>query len=83
LKKGTSLASALPTGSGLPPTKNRQLTPRAPQRSFQSLLLLIPAGFFGLRSLLEGLDLGLDRRGPLRVLLLGLLQRSLRLVDAC
>jgi hypothetical protein len=55
--------------------------PRAPQRSFQLLLLLIPAGFFSLRSLLEGLDSGLDGGGPLRVLLLGLVQRSLRLVD--
>ena len=62
----------------VPPQK---LTPRAPQRGFQSLLLLIPAGFFGLRSLLESLDLGLDGGGPLRVLLLGLVQRSLRLVD--
>jgi hypothetical protein len=34
--------------------------------------LLIPAGFFGLRSLLEGLHLGLDGGGQLRVLLLGL-----------
>ena len=57
------------------------LTPRAPQRGFQSLLLLIPAGVFGLRSLLESLHLGLDGRGPLRVLPLGLVQRRLRLVD--
>jgi hypothetical protein len=57
------------------------LTPRAPQRSLQSLLLLIPAGFFGFRSLLESLDLGLDGGGPPRVLLLGLVKRSLRLVD--
>lgn len=57
------------------------ITPRAPQRGFQSLLLLIPAGFFGLRFLLKSLDLGLDSGGPLRVLLLGLVQRSLRLVD--
>jgi hypothetical protein len=34
-----------------------------------------------LRSLLDNLDLGLDGGGPLRVLLLGLVQRSLRLVD--
>jgi hypothetical protein len=34
-----------------------------------------------LRSLLESLDLGLNGGGPLRVLLLGLVQRSLRLVD--
>ena len=34
-----------------------------------------------MRSLLESLDLGLDGGGPLRVLLLGLVQRSLRLVD--
>ena len=34
-----------------------------------------------MRSLLESLDLGLYGRGPLRVLLLGLVQRSLRLVD--
>ena len=59
----------------------QKLTPRAPQRRFQSLLLLIPAGFFGLQSLLESLDLGLDGGGPLRVLLLGFVQRSLRLVD--
>src|SRR5258708_18965549 len=57
------------------------LTPRPPQRSYQSLLLLIPTGFFGLRSLLKSLDLGLDGGGPLRVPLLGLVQRSLRLVD--
>jgi hypothetical protein len=38
-------------------------------------------GFFGLRSLLKSLDLSLDGGGPLRVLLLGLVQRSLRLVD--
>src|SRR3954469_25316035 len=55
--------------------------PRAPQRSLQSLLLLIPAGFFGLLFLLESLDLGLDGGGQLRVLLPGLVQRSLRLVD--
>jgi len=59
----------------------QNLTPIAPQRGFQSLLLLIPAGFFGLRSLFESFDLGLDDGGPLRVLLLGLVQRSLRLVD--
>src|SRR5258705_2414789 len=57
------------------------LAPRTLQLGFQLLFLLIPAGFFGLRSLLESLDLGLDGRGPLRVLLLGLVQRSLRLVD--
>ena len=34
-----------------------------------------------MRSLLESLDLGLNGRGPLRVLLLGLVQCSLRLVD--
>jgi hypothetical protein len=34
-----------------------------------------------LRSLLESLDLGLDDDGPLRVLLLCLVQRSLRRVD--
>src|SRR5205814_9935933 len=33
------------------------------------------------RSLLESLDLSLDAGGSLRVLLLGLVQRSLRLVD--
>lgn len=57
------------------------LTPRALQRSFQSLLLLIPAGVLGLRSLRESINLGLDGGGPLRVLLLRLVQRSLRLVD--
>src|SRR6187399_2227485 len=57
------------------------LTSRAANRGFQSFLLLIPAGVFGLRSLLESLDLGLDGGGPLRVLLLGFVQRSLRLVD--
>lgn len=62
----------------MPPQK---LTPRAPQGGLQSLFLLVPAGFFGLRSLLDSLDLGLDGGGPLRVLLLGLVQRSLRLVD--
>jgi hypothetical protein len=40
-----------------------------------------PSGLFGLRSLLESLGLGLDGGGPLRVLLLGLVQRSLRLAD--
>ena len=34
-----------------------------------------------MRSLLESLDLRLNGRGPLRVLLLGLVQCSLRLVD--
>ena len=62
----------------MPPQK---LVPRAPQRSLQALPLLIPADFFRLRSLLDGLDLGLDGGGPLRVLLLGFVQRSLRLVD--
>src|SRR5258708_36111960 len=56
------------------------LTPRPPQRSYQSLLLLIPTGFFGLRSLLESLDLGLDGGGALRVLLLGLVQRGMHIV---
>jgi hypothetical protein len=54
------------------PTKSRSLTPQAPQHSFQSLLLLIPSGFLGSRSLFECLDLGLNGRGPLRVFLLGL-----------
>jgi len=62
----------------VPPQKP---TPRAPQGGLQSLFLLIPAGFFGLRSLLKSLDLGLDGGGPLRVLLLGLVQRSLCFVD--
>src|SRR6202163_1153625 len=62
-------------------TRRERLSPCAPQRGLQSLLLLIPAGFFGCRSLLKSLDLGLDGGGPLRVLLLGLVQRSLRLVD--
>src|SRR4051794_35833062 len=57
------------------------VTPRTPQRSFQSPLLLIPTGFFGLRSLLKSLGIGLDSRGPLRVPLLGLVQGGLRLVD--
>lgn len=61
--------------------QDRLANPRAPERSFQSLLLLVPAGFFGLRFLLESLDLGLDGGGPPRVLLLGLVQRGLRLVD--
>jgi hypothetical protein len=34
-----------------------------------------------LQSFLESFDLGLDDGGPLPVLLLGLVQRSLRLVD--
>ena len=55
--------------------------PRAPQRSFQSLPLLIPAGFYDLRFLRERFQLRLDGGGHLRVLLLGLVQRSLRLVD--
>lgn len=42
----------------------------------------MPAGFFDLRSLLESLKLGLDGGGPLRMLLLSLVQRSLRLVDS-
>lgn len=62
----------------MPPQK---LIPRAPQGGFQSPLLLIPAGLFGLRSLLKSLDLGLNRRGSLCLLLLGLVQRSLCLVD--
>jgi hypothetical protein len=62
----------------VPPQK---LTPSAPQRGFQSLLLVIPAGLFGLRSFLKSLNLGLDGGSSLRVFLLGLVQRSLRLVD--
>lgn len=59
----------------------QRLTPRAPQRGFQSLLLLIPPDFFGLRPLLKSLNLGLEGGGLLRVLPLGLVQRSLRLLD--
>src|ERR671912_2705420 len=73
MPRGTAGLHAL-----VPPQK---LTPRAPQGGFQSLLLPIPAGFFDLRSLLDRLNLGLDGGRPLRVLLLGLVQRSLRLVD--
>ena len=62
---------------------SRGLTPRAPQRGFQSLLLLVPAGVFGLRSLLESLHFGLDGRGFLRMLPLGLVQRACALSTAC
>ena len=57
------------------------LVPRAPQRGFQSFLLLVPADIVGLRSLLESIRLDLDGRGPLSLLPLGLVQRRLRLVD--
>ena len=55
--------------------------PRAPQRRRQSLLLLVPTGLFGLRFLLERLDLGPDGRRPVRVLRSPLVQCGLRLVD--
>src|SRR3954463_8988149 len=71
----------MPSGLKGPAPSITELTPRALQRGFQSRLFLIPAGFFGLRSLLKNLDLGLDGGRPLRVVLLGLVQRSLRLVD--
>jgi hypothetical protein len=64
----------------MPPTKNRQLAQRTPQR-LPIAPSRCPAGFFGLRSLLESLDFSLNGGGPQRVLLLGLVQRSLRLAD--
>ena len=46
------------------------LTPRAPQRGCQSLPLLFPAGVLGLRSFVDGLDLGPEGRSPIRFTLL-------------
>ena len=51
---------------------SRGLIPRAAQRGFQSLLLLMPAGVFGPRSLLESLQFALDGRGLLRMVPLSL-----------
>ena len=45
------------------------------------ILLLFPAGIFGLRSLLDSVRLGLDGSGSVRMLPFGLVQRRLRLVD--
>jgi hypothetical protein len=59
----------------------RDLAPGAPQCGFQPLFLLVPAGIFGLRSLLKSLHLGLDGAGSLCMLALSLAQRRLRLVD--
>ena len=59
------------------------LTPRAPQRGFQSLLLLFPAGIFGSRFLLEGLQFGLDGRGPLCMLRSALSNAACALSTAC
>jgi hypothetical protein len=53
-----------------------ETNPAAPQGSLQSLFLLIPAGFFGLRSLRKSFDLSLDGGRPLRVILLSLVQRG-------
>src|SRR5260370_36162613 len=58
------------------------LAPSALQRRIQPLLLLFPAGIFGLRSPLDSVRLGLDGSGPLRMLPFSLVQRRLRLVDS-
>src|SRR5713101_1960826 len=57
------------------------LAPSALQRRIQPLLLLFPAGIFGLRSLLDSVRLGLDGSGSFCMLPLSLVQRRLRLVD--
>src|SRR5215475_5025072 len=54
---------------------------RSSQRGFQPGFLLLPSGFFGLRSFFERLELNLNARGVLFVLPTGRIQGALRLVD--
>ena len=54
---------------------------RSSQRGFQPSFLLLPSGCFGLRSLLERLELSLNVRSVLFVLPTGRIQGALRLVD--
>ena len=54
---------------------------RARRAFIEPLLLLLPAGLFGLRPLFESLRLLSKGAGPLYVFSLGLVQRRLRLVD--
>src|SRR5262245_43400894 len=57
------------------------LPSRSSQRDFQPSFLLLPSGFFGLRSFLEGVELSLNVRSVLFVLPTGRIQGALRLVD--
>src|SRR5579872_6268619 len=57
------------------------LSLRSSQRGFQPSFLLLPTGFFGLRSFLERLELSLNVRSVLFVLPTGRIQGALRLVD--
>src|SRR5580693_7954111 len=54
---------------------------RSSQGGFQPGFLLLPSGFFGLRSSLERLELSLNIRCVLFVLPTGCIQGALRLVD--
>ena len=57
------------------------LPSRSSQGGFQPGFLLLPTGYFGLRSLLEHLDLSLNVCGILFVLPTGCIQGALRFVD--
>src|SRR6516162_7359474 len=57
------------------------LPSRSSQRGFQPSFLLLPSGFFGLRSCLERLELSLNVRSVLFVLPTGRIQGALRLVN--
>src|ERR1700747_1659114 len=54
---------------------------RSSQGGFQPSFLLLPSGFFGLRSFLERLELSLNVRSVLFVLPTGCIQGALRLLD--
>ena len=58
-----------------------RLVPGAPQGCFQSLFFLFPAGFFGSRFDLKGLQFGLDSVGSLCMFLLSPVQDRLRLIN--
>src|SRR6266566_303927 len=57
------------------------LPSRSSQRGFQPGFLLLPSGFFGLRSFLERLELSLNVRSLLFVRPAGRIQGALRRVD--
>lgn len=57
------------------------LASRALHGRLQPRPLLVPAGVFGLQFLIDGLAFGLDRGGPVGVLALARVGRSLSLVD--
>src|SRR5437868_14911388 len=54
---------------------------RSSQRGFQPSFLLLPSGFFGLRSFLKRIELSLNVRSVLFVLPTGRIQGALCLVD--